>query len=182
MIRQVILSCSSYLNVSHVRTWNEIVAFYLNEISFDQAINEQITRISEETKDKLAKIEWDMAEIICPILLSQNGDKLELMDIVSKYACQITKEEYLSRESQSKYSSDIKFIFSLKQDLIFSLKIKDDFQRFLSKLDVQRHKSLQMIEKCRESIEAKRLKVIEKKAKLTRLENALVNPHQINQT
>ena len=44
LIRLVILSCISYLNVSHVRTWNEI--------SFDQAlINEQITRIIEETKD-----------------------------------------------------------------------------------------------------------------------------------
>ena len=48
-------------------------------------------------------------------------DKLELMDIVSKFACKITKEEYLKRESHSKYSSDIKFIFSMKQELIFSL-------------------------------------------------------------
>ena len=135
LIRQVIYSCSSYLNVSHVRSWNEIVEFYLNEISFDQVINEQITKIIEETNDKLAKIEWDMAEIIYPIRLSQNGAKLELTDFVSKFACNISKEEYLLRESQSKYSSDIKFIFSLKEELIFSLKIKDDFERFLRTLD-----------------------------------------------
>ena len=119
-IRQTIYACSSRLDASKVKTWDELVTCYGKEIESlsDQDVIDKANEISLELKSKLDKVEFDIADVKYSFLdfldyvkydNEYEVDSLifssleELKDFVLKFECQITKEAYYER---SKISSD----------------------------------------------------------------------------
>lgn len=195
-IRQIIYSCSSNLNVSNVRTWNEIVEFYLKEINFDQETQDQLTKLIEELNDQLDKVEWDIADVKYPILISGYIQEINLTNSISKFDCKITQEEYFNRlrnsqrgiskvttlaiaEINSKFALGQSFGQSFLKGLgtqgIITIEIK------LKNLSARRQELKKELEKCQSSVETQKAMVEGKKLKLARLEQTLVNANQNTQ-
>ena len=262
-IKQIIHSCGSLMNVSQIKTWNEIFATYSAEISrlSDQEVNDQMNKLKAELKDKLDKIEFDIADIKYPFLDyisrldARNGsldrrifsNLLELRSRVeTEFDCSITEEAYMERKNVStfyiikrvvrnsitpnnvsnvigvtagylkeniaKISSVVvaavtadtttaaavattaatvsmpvaigfaavysSFLIGFAGTMYFFYKENQDIIEKLNELDQRRKTVTSELSECEGSIEEQKTMLKEKRDKIIRLENALVNPIQ----
>ena len=121
-IRQIIFSCSSKMIATKVRTWNEIVEFYERETAglSEKEVDEQMNNLIAEIKDKIDKVEFDIADINYPFLEYMkclNEEKsldtivfsslLNIKSVVLDFECQITEKSYNERKMASSYYNKI---------------------------------------------------------------------------
>jgi len=223
LIRQVIVSRSLPLDATKVRTWDDIKNLYDRDIMklSNEEINDQIKEEISDLKNKLDKVEWDIADIIYPFLDFKDSHIKNLIfvadeftmdsitSIVSNFGCKVTKEQYFTKNGILKsyktkvvglglammivyYGSSIlapitygvSNVIGLGVELYAMKKIDDYFQnsildnlKILGKLRIKLNEDLK---KCQGSIEDIRTMLMEKQAKINRLESALVNPNQGN--
>ena len=110
LIRQVIFSCSSHLNSSQVKSWKEIVEFYTGAIDNEQVLNDQTNQLKNEIENKLEKIEFDIADLKYPFLVSNNRNSDEkLLEFVTNFECKMTREDYqiIKKERNSVATSSV---------------------------------------------------------------------------
>jgi GTPase SAR1 family protein len=110
-IKRIILSSSSNLNATNVRTWDEIQEFYSSQINAltEQQLEEKLEQIKLDYADKLDKVEFDIADNKYPFIdyldkcgrLSSvllNSSLRDSKEFVSDFVCSIDKEEYYKRK------------------------------------------------------------------------------------
>jgi GTPase Era involved in 16S rRNA processing len=173
LIRQVIYSRSSHLNASQVKTWQEIVEFYTKSIENDQMLNVQTNELKVEIENKLEKIEFDIADLKYPFLVSNNEKAYDEKEVefVENFECKITRERYESLTG-----------FHLDGSLMpgFLRKTESIVKSFLEIADVQLSIFQRELEKLDTSNEEKEKMLKQRKEKITRLKNSLANPNQFN--
>jgi GTPase SAR1 family protein len=103
-IKEVIFNCSSFIDTSNVRTWDEIVKIYSSTITSDeQELKVLMKRIMDEIKDKISKIEFDIAHIKYSFLRSTNLMTNNLLNahkkFVQNFECAFTEEDYSKRNN-----------------------------------------------------------------------------------
>jgi len=199
-VRQLIFSRNFHLNVFRVKTWDEIVDFYREESQTDREVQRQLEELVREAEAKLDKLEFDIADIKYSFL--DNRDKLtghlpgDLVEFVTHFECHLTREKYY--ELLSRYSSE--FVHSLQirmnvaldnddeeamtrahaipTELLWEYFFRTEVDDKLMKLSARRTLYLIELSRCQGSIEEREKMLNDKKAKIARLENALVNPNQ----
>jgi ribosome biogenesis GTPase A len=101
LIKSVIFSCSSHLDTSNVKTWDEVVDSYTN--LNEQDLNVSIRKEAEKISDKLSKTEFDIADIKYPFLKSTNIIANKILnnhkEFVSEFECAITEEDYSKKKN-----------------------------------------------------------------------------------
>ena len=112
LIRQVIVSRSLPLDATKVRTWDDIKNLYDRDIMklSNEEINDQIKEEISDLKNKLDKVEWDIADIIYPFLVFNNKLVSVLVvedstiDFVSNFDCKVTKEQYFEKSGENNWT------------------------------------------------------------------------------
>jgi len=186
----------SCVNTQMVRTWDEIVTFYNTEIS-DQSLSNQLNEMKLDFENKLEKIEYDIADYKHSFHIINIHNKLsykyasdnniilfdpKITKFISNFECCLTQEEY-EHVSESLSMKNITISSEYMQRVVpgfippldWSRKIEED----LNKLGEKRTSLKHQLAKCQGKIDEQKKLVEEQKAKIIRLENALVNPNQI---
>ena len=179
LIRRVILTRNSLLKSSRVKTWDDILNFYTNSIMTNQESKNQMNELKREIEDKLDKVEYDIADIKYPFLdLIKEKNLMEYARIVA-FECKLQRDEY---KKGMKYSSHEHLILTVNE-YDNSIENQIDFckgiEEKLKHLDLKRNELKIELSKCQHSLEEQNKILEEKRTKLIRLENNLVNPYQI---
>ena len=100
LIRQVIYISSSHLDASRVRTWTEIKDWYEQDIDKldDETVKIKTNQLKEDLKNKLDKVEFDIADIKYPFLkskliVSNSLGNFSTFEFISNFKCNLSKEE-----------------------------------------------------------------------------------------
>jgi nucleoside-triphosphatase THEP1 len=105
LIKEVIFNCSSFIDTSNVRTWDEVVKTYRKDSSSvsEQELNESMSKEAANITDKLSKIEFDIADIKYPFLNSKNKIATIIFnshkEFVESFECEILEEDYLQKKN-----------------------------------------------------------------------------------
>lgn len=210
-IKKVILSCSSRINTTNVKTWDEIVRLYsggITENLIDDEFISKMTNLIEENTVKLGKIEFDIADIKYSFL-NENEKSLgglmfssyhNLKSYVIKFDCKVTENEYKEKKKSYGYLNMMMKEGEMAVKNMTALRLigllTNDFETMskfyqwkytsigerLQNLDVLRIKLKRELEDCQGSIDEQNRKLEEKKEKIIRLKSALVSPNQNSQT
>ena len=191
---------SNLVNSEKVRTWDEIVTFYKTKIE-DQFFFRFQNGLKLDLENRLDKVEYDIADYKYPFLSASLAfnkplvDKmiqnisfdLRIIEFVSKFECSLTQEKYEELTKNTVIQTRIvKLVLpALLPGLGHLALLYEPWFRFrnieenLNNLGSKRTDLKQQLVKCKGKIDEQKKLVEEQKAKIIRLENALVNPNQI---
>ena len=210
LMRQIIYSSSSHFDASRVRTWTEIKDCYDQDIEKfdDETVNMKASQLKEDLKNKLGKVEFDIADIKYPFLSKIRENSIDEsfilhsigFNFVFYFECNLSEEEYENIKMMDKIYrvgkfskiilkcilgfsafSPIMYLLGPLIDLGMLFLTKEMMQNKLKELDSNRNKLREELENCQSTIEKQKEMLEEKKKTIIRLEATLVSQIQIQQ-
>jgi hypothetical protein len=203
-IREDIYLCESHLDASQVRTWEEIVKFYSTDISSltEKEMDEKYNELKKGIKDKLDKIEFDIADVKYPFLNLCSIAKMFKANFVRNFECAVKEEEYFGKKPATKVWLKTAFItagaaadlmilsvrptfglvklgfetyhFVRHEYLISQIKVED----LLNNLGRKRTELKEELDGYQRTVEEKKENFKKQQEKIRLLEAALVNRHR----
>jgi septin family protein len=112
-IRGLILSRSSIIDCSRVRTWDQINAFYTRDIRYTE---NRINEAKADLEDELRKLESDIADVKYSLI--EHGPLFNLdLSYLTNVECRITQEEYNTKNVYSgSFNENVMLFFAVNDD------------------------------------------------------------------